>query len=402
MTHVPPQDSGVRSGAGRQPDGDVPYALRVGAAWSWRLVAVVIAAGLFVWLLGRISLLVVPLMLAGLLASLLSPVCIWLREYRVPKAAAVTITLLGFFAFLAATLTLAGRTMASGVAELWDEARRVVEKVEAWLSSGPLQLSEDQLRSYIRDLVDAVQNNSGSIVSGALSFGSSAGHFAAGALLTVFALIFFVIDGSRIWSFVVGLAPVRARAAVDGAGRRGWESMSSYVRVQLLVAFVDAVGIGAGAAIIGVPLALPLTVLVFIGSFIPVVGATFTGIIAVLLALVANGWVNALVMLAIVLAVQQLEGHFLQPLIMGRAVRLHPLAVVLAVAGGSVTAGIAGALFSVPLLAILNTAVRYISRRGWETDPAVVAGPAENGPVENGSPAGPRTPAAQAEKEAPQ
>jgi predicted PurR-regulated permease PerM len=142
--------------------------------------------------------------------------------------------------------------------------------------------------------------------------------------------------------------------------------MVSYARIQMFVAFVDAVGIGVGAAIIGVPLALPLAVLVFIGSFIPVVGALVTGAIAVLLALVANGPVNALIMLGIVLLVQQLESHILQPLVMGKAVALHPVAVILSVAAGSYLAGIPGALFSVPILAVANSAIRYIAARTWE------------------------------------
>jgi predicted PurR-regulated permease PerM len=149
--------------------------------------------------------------------------------------------------------------------------------------------------------------------------------------------------------------------------------MVSYARIQMFVALVDAVGIGVGAAIIGVPLALPLGVLVFIGSFIPVVGALVTGVIAVLLALVANGPVNALIMLGIVLLVQQLESHILQPLVMGKAVSLHPVAVILSVAAGSYLAGIPGALFSVPILAVANSAIRYIAARTWEHEQVLAA-----------------------------
>jgi putative heme transporter len=149
--------------------------------------------------------------------------------------------------------------------------------------------------------------------------------------------------------------------------------MVSYARIQMFVAFVDAVGIGVGAAIIGVPLALPLGVLVFIGSFIPIVGALVTGAVAVLLALVANGWVNALIMLGIVLLVQQLESHILQPLVMGKAVALHPVAVIMSVAAGSYLAGIPGALFSVPILAVANSAIRYIAARTWEHEGELAA-----------------------------
>lgn len=355
--------------------GDVPYALRVSAAWAWRVGLVIVVAGMLIWLLSHVSLLVIPLMVAGLLSSLLAPVAHFLRRRRVPNGVAVAITVVGFLVVVGGTLSLVGQQFAAGFASLWDEARAGIQQIQDWLSDGPLHLTTAQIDSFIDEAATAVENNSGVIVSGALSFGSSAGYFLAGLLLTLFALIFFLLDGERIWRFTAGLAPQRARNAVRGAGQRGWTSMANYVRVQIFVAFIDAVGIGLGAAIIGVPLVLPLTVLVFLGSFIPIVGALFTGLIAVLLALVANGWVNALVMLAIVLVVQQVEGHVLQPFVMGRAVSLHPLAVVLAVAGGSLLAGIPGALFSVPLLAILNTVVRYIAARSWETDPALGSPP---------------------------
>ena len=200
--------------------------------------------------------------------------------------------------------------------------------------------------------------------------------------------MFFLLDGRRIGPFLAGLMPRRAQAAAYGAGIRGWESMTNYVRVQLLVAFIDAVGIGVGAAIIGVPLALPLSVLVFLGSFIPLIGAFVSGSIAVLLALVANGWVNGVIMLGIVLVVQQIESHILQPLIMGRAVSLHPLAVILGVTGGTLVAGIPGALFAVPVMAIFNAIVRYIAARRWEQDPLLtrdsVFGPPGTSPPDAG------------------
>jgi predicted PurR-regulated permease PerM len=264
-----------------------------------------------------------------------------------------------------------------------------VLQIQTWLTEGPLHLTTAQLNDYVTEGLRQLQNNSSTIFSSALTVGSTAGHLFTGLLLTIFTLIFFLLDGSRIWSFLVRLLPRKARLAADGAGRKGWTSMVQYIRVQMFVAFIDAVGIGAGAAIIGVPLALPLGVLVFLGSFIPIVGALVTGFIAVLLALVANGWVNALIMLAIVLGVQQLEGHVLQPLIMGKAVSLHPLAVVLAVAGGSMVAGIPGALFSVPLLAMLNSAVRYIAARAWERDPALLTSSPDPGARTRGHHPGP-------------
>lgn len=350
---------------------EVPYSLRIAAAWSWRLGLVILVVGVLVWLLSFITLLVVPLMVAGLLAGLLHPVTRWLKRRGMPNGAAVAVTFVGFLVLVAGSLSMVGRQLVVGFANLWQKVIEGVVTVQVWLSEGPLHLTTAQIDSYIREATEALQDNSDTILRGALSFGSTASHLAAGTLLTLFALIFFLLEGGRIWAFIVRLLPLRVRRPADGAGRRGWTSMVNYVRIQMFVAFVDAVGIGVGAALIGVPLALPLGVLVFLGSFVPIVGALVTGLVAVLLALVANGWVNALIMLGIVMFVQQVEGHVLQPLVMGKAVSLHPLAVVLAVAGGTLLAGIPGALFSVPLLAITNTVVRYIAGRQWETDPVL-------------------------------
>lgn len=357
----------------RELDEDIPYGVRIAASWAWRLGLILVVGGGLIWLLSKISFLIIPVMVAALLAGLLSPVTRWLTRRRVPNGLAVALTVLGFLALIAGSLALVGRQLASGFGELWSQALAGVQQVQGWLGEGPLHLTADQIDKYIEDATAALQNNSSSILSGALSFGSTAGHFAAGLVLSLFVLVFFLLEGDRIWGFLVRLMPRKARAATDGAGRRGWTSMVSYARIQMFVAFVDAVGIGVGAAILGVPLALPLGVLVFIGSFIPVVGALVTGAIAVLLALVANGPVNALIMLAIVLAVQQLESHILQPLVMGKAVALHPVAVILAVAAGSYLAGIPGALFSVPILAVANSAIRYIAARTWEHDEVLAA-----------------------------
>jgi predicted PurR-regulated permease PerM len=357
----------------RDLEQDIPYGVRIAAAWAWRLGLILLVIGGLVWLLSKVSFLIIPVMVAALLAGLLSPVVRWLRSQRLPNGAAVALTVLAFIGLIAGALALVGRQLALGFQELWSEALTGVQQVQDWLGEGPLHLTAAQIDQYIQEATAALQKNSSSILSGALSFGSTAGHFAAGMVLALFILIFFLLEGERIWAFMVRLLPRRARIPADGAGRRGWTSMVSYARIQMFVAFVDAVGIGVGAAIIGVPLALPLGVLVFIGSFIPVVGALVTGAIAVLLALVANGPVNALVMLGIVLLVQQLESHILQPLVMGKAVALHPVAVILSVAAGSYLAGIPGALFSVPILAVANSAIRYIAGRTWEHDQVLAA-----------------------------
>jgi predicted PurR-regulated permease PerM len=176
----------------------------------------------------------------------------------------------------------------------------------------------------------------------------------------VFILIFFLYDGPGIWRFVTRGVPARVRDRVDVAGRRGFAALVSYVRATAAVALVDAVGIGIGLAIVGVPLVIPLAALVFLAAFIPIIGAVVAGTVAVLVALVANGFISALIVLAVVIGVMQLESHVLQPWLLGRAVRLHPLAVILAIAGGLIAAGIAGALLSVPLLAVLNAGVKSL------------------------------------------
>lgn len=351
---------------------DLPYGVRLAASWAWRLLIIVAALGVVFWMLSKVSLLLISVMVAALLTSLLSPVVKILHaKLAVPHGLAVGITLIGFLALVAAGLSVAGQRLSVGFADLWTQALTGIQQIQEWLFNGPLQLTNDDLQTVLDDALTELRGNASNILSEAISWGSALGQILTGVLLTLFCLIFLLLDGRRVGLFLINLLPRRARPAMDGALTRGWSSLVRYVRVQMLVALIDALGIGFGAFFLGVPLALPLGVLVFIGSFIPVVGALLTGALAVLLALVSNGWLNALIMLAIVLLVQQAESHVLQPLIMGKAVSLHPLAVVLSVAGGTMLAGIAGALFAVPLLAVLNTVVKYLSRRGWEDDPFV-------------------------------
>jgi predicted PurR-regulated permease PerM len=263
-------------------------------------------------------------------------------------------------------LVLASRSIAHGVGQLSDKAVEGINKITSWLTTGPLKLSEQDLQQWAdraKELFSGGGSGSGggaSILSGALHVGTTITHVAAGTLIALFCTFFFLLDGRRIWGWVVGVLPRASRERVHQAGRRGLVTLGAYTRTQILVAAVDAVGIGLGAVIFRVPLALPLATLVFFGSFIPIVGAVVTGAIAVLVALVAHGPGAALGMLAVVLLVQQIEGHVLQPFLMGHAVSLHPVAVLLSVAAGSFVAGIVGALFAVPIVATLNTVVLYL------------------------------------------
>lgn len=349
----------------------VSPALKIAAGWSWRLLVVGIAAAALYWMFSKISLIVISIMIAALLAGLVAPVVYFLRKNKIHAGIATAITEIGLIAGVIGLLTLVGQQLTAGFSSLSDQVAEGWNQLVALLNNLPIELGADRIDGYISQLTEAIQNNTSSIISGVASVGSTAADIGTGTVIVLFTLIFFLMEGERIWLFMVKLFPRRSRLAVNGAGRRGWKSLVSYVRVQVFVAAVDAVGIGLSAFFLGVPLAFPLGVLVFLGSFIPVVGALLTGAIAVLLALVANGPINALIMLIMVLIVQQVESNILQPLVMGKAVSLHPLAVVIVVIAGSTLYGIVGALFAVPVLAVVNTVVRYLAGREWERDPDI-------------------------------
>lgn len=341
---------------------DVPYGLMVAAAWSWRLVATVIGLGVLWYLGGFVSIVIIPLIVAALLTVLLAPIHRGLRHVGVPGVLAALLCLLLLIAVVTGLVVLAGQQLVAGFAALSDQLGQAIDGFVGMLQGWGLNA---QITSETIDgLWNTIRENSGTIVDSALTFGSSATNVIVGTLIALFTLIFFLYDGDRIWRFMQIFVPKAHRESVDRAGRSGWRALSSYVRVQIFVAFVDAVGIGLGAWLLDVPLAFPLAVLVFLASFIPFVGATVTGALAVLLALMANGVGNALLMLLVVVLVQQIESNILQPLVMGKAVSLHPLAVFLAVAAGSSVLGLVGALFAVPLLAFVNAFIRGLSPDG--------------------------------------
>ena len=355
QTLGPVTEAKVRPGADA-----VAGSVQSAAAWSWRFLAIALALAVVFWLIAYLKVIVVPVAIALMLTVLLQPFAAFLRErLRFPVALAATTSVIGLIAVITGLIVLAGNQILKGFSDLWDKASEGLQQGLDWLSSGPLGLDSISIDAYLDDVVAAIENNSGTLVSGALSVTTSVGQFLAGAIIALFCTLFFLIDGRRIWSWVVGLLPRHTRERTHQAGRRGLVTLASYARTQILVAFIDAVGIGAGAAILGIPLAVPLGVLVFIGSFVPFVGAIFTGAIAVLVALVAEGWVAGLIMLGIVLLVQQIESNVLQPWLMGHAVSLHPVAVLLVVTAGTLVAGILGALFAVPIAAVLNTVILY-------------------------------------------
>ena len=342
--------------------------VRIAAAWSWRVLLIIAGVGVIGWLLSHVTTVLIPVLLAALAAGLLSPAVRWLRSKGIPAALAAITVELGLILLVLGLLTLAGQQIIVGFAQLSSNVVAGFQQLMGMLEDSRLNISTDTINQWFSELGSTLQANSDAILSGAMTFGSTASNIVTGTVIALFVLLFFLMDGESIWLFLVKLFPRRARPAVNGAGRKGWISLAQYVRIQVFVAFVDAVGIGLGAFLLNVPLALPIGVLVFLASFIPIVGAVLTGAVAVLVALVAVSPAIALAMLLVVLAVQQIESNILQPLVMGKAVSLHPVAVFLAVAAGSVLFGIIGALFAVPLMAILNTIIRYLAGRAWEHD----------------------------------
>lgn len=341
-------------------DEAVSPLVRKAAAWAWRLLILGAALVALLWVVSKLTLIVVPVALASLLAALLLPAVDLLQQRRVPRGWAVAVVLLSAIAVVGGIFGFVVSQFISGAPGLVEQVTRSVDGLRTWLIEGPVHLSREQIDHTGDAVIKALQENQAKVTSGALSTAGTVTEIVTGAVLVLFTLIFLLHGGRGIFAFVTSIFPTTVRARVRDAGRAGFRTLTGYVRATCLVALVDAVGIGTGLAIMGVPLALPLASLVFLGAFVPLIGAVFAGGVAVIVALIAKGWVYALITLGLIFAVQQLESHVLQPLVMGRAVAVHPLAVVLAITSGGVLAGIVGALLAVPVVAVLNSAVRVL------------------------------------------
>ena len=343
----------------------VPAALRQATAYSWRLLVIAAAVGVVVWLVIQLKLLVIPLLVAILITALVWPAFSFLLRHRWPRWLAIVVTVLGTIAVISGLLWLAVWQITREFGSVRDRTVEAIGQFRQYLIDGPLHLSAQQIDDGLRQAGTFLQQQAEVLWTGALAIGTTIGHVGTGLLLTLFILLCLLADGGGIWRWTTRLFPRVARPAVDGAGRAGWRTVITYARTQLLVATIDAIGIGLGAFLLGVPLAIPIGVLVFLGAFIPFVGAVVTGALAVFIALVYNGPLIALFMLIVVLGVQQIESHVLQPILMGSAVKVHPLAVVLVVAVGAMIGGIPGALFAVPLAAFVNVVSVYLSSHAW-------------------------------------
>ena len=342
---------------------EVPWGLDVAAAWGWRLLVIAAAGFLLLWMVSYFSVITIPIAVALLVSALAWPLVHGLTRLKIRQGVAALIVVIGGLVAIGALLTFAGQQVATGAEDLADQTVQGLEEIRAWLRDGPVNASDSQINDWIGNTQDMIRERSqeGETIGIFTEIGSTVGHVVAGFFITLFATYFFLADGGRIWSWLVRIAPRAARERVDSSGQVAWLSLVQFVRATVIVAAVDAIGVMIGAAVLDVPFVLAIGVLVFLGAFVPLIGATIAGTVAILVALVDQGPVTALLMLAVVIGVQQLEGHILQPFLLGRWVALHPLGVILAIAGGVLVAGIVGALVAVPIAAALNAVVLHLS-----------------------------------------
>lgn len=342
--------------------------VRQAAAWAWRLLILLGAVVALLWVMKIFEVIFVSTAVALLLSALLLPGVDWLDRHGVHRGLAVFLLLASGLAAISGILAFVISQFIEGVPGLVVQVTQVVDSSRAWLVNGPLHLSAEQMDKLRDTVTQALQTNQSALTSGALSTAGTITEIVTGAFVVLFTMIFFLYGGRNIWRFVVKIFPTAVREKVHTAGIAGFRSLIGYTRATFLVALVDAIGIGTGLAILGVPLALPLASLVFLGAFIPLIGAVVTGFLAVIVALIAKGWIVGLIAFGVVIGVNQLESHVLQPLVMGRAVAIHPLAVVLGISAGALLAGIVGALLAVPVIAFFDRAIRVLIAPAEEAD----------------------------------
>ncbi len=336
----------------------IPQGVVTAAGWSWRLLAIAAALIGVYYLLGFFSGVSIPLAVAVLLSALLSPVAGRLRAWGWRPALASAGALAGMALLIVGVLVGIGAQVAREMPQLVSQSVVGFEQLLAWLAAGPLHIEQAQLDAWTAQITAWARESQAELAAWAAEAGVGVGHFFAGLAIALISTFFFLASGPQLWESVSSIVPAHYRPATHRAAGKGWVSLVAYMRAQVLVALVDALGMLVGALVLQIPMAWALFAFTFFTAFIPVVGAILSGTIAVLLGLVTHGWVTALIMLAITVAVVQTEGHFLQPILLGRAVSLHPLAVLVGLAVGATLAGIVGALLVIPVLAFTVAFVR--------------------------------------------
>ena len=351
----------IETGPSNLSRAQVPWAYDLASAWAWRFIVITVALLMVLWALKFFVVVVFPVVIALFIAALTAPLVALLQRFYVPRKLAALLVVVGGIAVIALLLTFVGQQVASSIDQLSEKVSGGLGEIEHWMQTGPLHASDSQINTWIANAQDWIQKQGKDLGSHAPEVGTALGHVIAGLFIILFSTYFFLADGHLIWAWVVRIFPRAARSRADSSGRVAWVSLTQFVRATVLVAGTDALGIMIVALVLHVPLVSAIGVIVFLGAFVPLIGAFLSGTVAVLVALVAQGPVVALLMLGGVVLVQQIEAHVLQPFLMGRFVSVHPLGVILAIAMGAIVAGIVGALVAVPLAAALNAVVQHLA-----------------------------------------
>ncbi|MEX2586480.1 MAG: AI-2E family transporter [Actinomycetota bacterium] len=347
---------------------DPRSSLAVLASVSWRILVIAAATLAVLYALSYFRIIVLPVIAALFITNFLFPPVAWLRKHRWPSILATWTVLFTAIGLVAAVLTVLGPPVADEFADLEESLREGVDQVITWLAEGPLAISETQLQEYVDratgGLTDSTGRIAGTVAAGALR----AAEFLVELVVTLVLVFFFLKDGDKVVAWLTKQVPERQRADVREISTRAWRTLGGYIRGVAVIAFVDAVLIAIALAIIGVPLVAPLAMLTFIGGFFPIVGALVAGVIASLVALVTNGPLDALLVAGAILMIQQIEGNLLQPVLMSRAVNLHPVVILLSLTAGAALFGVVGAFLAVPIAAVAATTGNYLNTA--RTDPA--------------------------------
>lgn len=350
--------------------GEVPPLFALVAAYSWRFLVVVAAAVIFVYVFVTLRLIFIPVVVALLISTLLVPLAERLRRRSFPSLLATWIVFAGALGLVAAIVSLIAPAIADELDNLGRDVKRGTEDVLTWLAEGPLDLSRAEVDDYIDQVAEQLRERRSTIVGGALKGAYLVVEVVVGALLTGVLTFFFVKDGNRIATALLEMFPARRHDDIRTVSKRSWEALGAYIRGTAVVGLVDAAAIGGTMLVLGVPLVAPIAVITFFAAFFPLVGAVVAGVMAALVALVTTGFVPALILAAATIVVQQVEGDVIQPLVLGRAVNLHPLVILLSLTAGAIVAGIAGAFLAVPVAAVAAVAVAHLRGR----EPATAEG----------------------------
>jgi predicted PurR-regulated permease PerM len=340
----------------------VPSWLQTGAAWSWRLLLLAVAIYLIARVLGILYIVVVPCVAALLLTAVLQPLTSRLRRAGLPALAATWVTLLIAALVLGGLVLLVANRVSADYPTVLAEAKHTSAQVQSWLAGPPFHVKNSNVQKFLNNIPSYLSKHKSLVEGTVVTGGKIATEFFGGLVLMLFVTFFLIKDGERIWNWLLGAMRTQTARRMDRAGHASWLVLVYYMRGTVAVAAIHAVVVGVALSIMGVPLALPLAVVVFVAAFVPLVGLLVAGALAILVTLATKGWVDAVILLGILVIEDQLEAHLLQPQVVGKMIRLHPLAVILSLAAGGVLAGIPGAVVAVPIVAVITRALPELRR----------------------------------------